>query len=66
MKKWLPFLIAGLGLFMVIISMVLRQGTADADIAITNVTSSFMLIGGSVCIVVGLVTYFLRHNDDVW
>ena len=66
MKKWVPILVSGLGFFVIVIAMILRRGTPDADIAITNVTSSFMFIGGSICIVVGLVTYFLRHSEDIW
>ncbi len=66
MKKFLPFIIGGLGAFMVGFSMILRNGTPDADIVITNLVSTFMLVAGVICIVVGLVTFFLRHDEHIW
>lgn len=66
MSKYLPYVFAGLGVFMIIFSMVLRNGMPDAHVVITNLTSSFMLIAGGICLVVGLVTFFLRHDDEVW
>lgn len=66
MKKWLPFLIVGLGVMFILISMVLRNGMPDADVAITNITSMFMLVAGCICVVGGIVTFFLRHDPEVW
>jgi len=66
MKKYLPFLLFGLGVAFVIISLVLRQGTNDADIVITNIVSSFMLFAGGICMLGGLVTFFLRDDPDIW
>lgn len=66
MKKVLPYLLTGLGLAFVIISMILRQGTADAHTAVTNVASSFMIIAGGICILAGLVTFFLRDDPEIW
>jgi len=65
-KKFLPFIIAGLGLAFVIISMVLRNGTADAQEVITNITSTFMLVAGCICVLVGIVTFFLRDDTEIW
>lgn len=65
-KKYLPYLMAALGVMFIVISILLRQGTADAEIVITNVTSSFMLFAGVICLLVGLVTFFLRDDPNVW
>jgi hypothetical protein len=66
MKKFLPFIIGGLGAFMIGFSVILRNGTPDADVAITNLVSTFMLVAGVICVLVGLVTFFLRHDEQIW
>jgi hypothetical protein len=66
LKKYIPFIVGGLGIAFIVISLVLRNGTPDADVAITNVASTFMLVAGGICIVVGLVSYFLRHDHEIW
>lgn len=66
MKKYLPYLVGGLGLMFIGIAVILRSGTADADSAITNVASTFMLIAGAICFLAGVVTFFLRHDESVW
>jgi hypothetical protein len=55
-----------LGCIFVGVSVLLKNGMPDAEVAITNITSMFMLIAGSICIVGGIVTHFLRHEEDVW
>ncbi len=66
LKKFLPYLVGGLGLLFIGIAVVLRSGTADAETAITNVASTFMLIAGAICFLAGIVTFFLRHDETVW
>ncbi|MBX9720731.1 MAG: hypothetical protein K2X81_05005 [Candidatus Obscuribacterales bacterium] len=66
MKKFLPFIIGGLGAFMIGFSVILRNGTPDADVVITNLVSTFMLVAGVICVLVGLVTFFLRHDEQIW
>lgn len=66
MKQYLPFVLSGLGVVMIIISFVLKNGTGDADSAITTLAHMFMLAGGIICLVGGVVTYFMRHDPEVW
>ena len=66
MKKYLPFINVGLSITFAVIAIVLRNGTPDAEMPITNLASTFMFIGAAICFIVGLVTYFLRHDDEVW
>lgn len=66
MKKLLPFLVSGLGLIFIVLSQVLRAGTADADAAITNLAGVFVLLAGAVCLVGGVATFLLRHDSEVW
>lgn len=66
MRRYLPFLIGGLGLMFIGIAMVLRNGTADTHAVITNVTSTFMLAAGCICMLGGIVTFFLRDDETVW
>jgi hypothetical protein len=66
MKEKLPFIFSGLGLVMVIISVVLRNGTADTSTPITNLASTFMFLAGVICMIGGIVTYFMRDNPEVW
>lgn len=65
-KKYLPASVVLLGCIFIGVSVLLKNGMADADVAITNITSMFMLVAGSICIVGGIVTHFLRHEEDVW
>lgn len=66
MKKYLPYLVFGLGLMFIGIAMVLRAGTADTEAVITNLSSSFMGFAGVILVLGGLVTYFLRDDEAVW
>lgn len=66
MKKFLPFLLGGLGLLLIATALVLRQGTADAHMVVTNLASTFMLVAGAICLVGGLVTFFLRDDPEIW
>jgi hypothetical protein len=68
MKKFLPYLIGGVGLMMVCIALVLRNGSPEAETVITNLASTFMLTAGIICVIGGLVTFFLRDDEtlDVW
>jgi hypothetical protein len=66
MKQVAPYLFGGFGIVMIVFSVVLRNGTADADVVITNLASSFMLLAGSVCLLVGVVTFFRRHDHEEW
>lgn len=66
MKKYLPFVIGGLGLVFIALSMFLRNGVADTTTAITNLVSTFMMVGGVICIIAGLVTFFLRDDPEIW
>ncbi len=66
MKKYLPYVVGGLGLMLLLIGMVLRNGTPDADELITNLSSTFMMLAGAICFLVGVVTHFLRDDETVW
>ncbi|HEY9678980.1 MAG TPA: hypothetical protein V6C76_13305 [Drouetiella sp.] len=66
MKKYLPAAVVLLGIIFIVIAVILKRGTPDAEAAITGIASMFMLIAGSILIVGGIVTHFLRHEDDVW
>lgn len=66
MKKYLPLLIAGLGLMFVCVAMALRNGAGDVETPIANLTSSFMFITAAVCFVGAIVTFFLRDDETVW
>lgn len=66
MKKWLPACVVLLGCAFIGIAVMLKQGTPDAEAAITGISSLFMLIAGSILIVGGIVTHFMRHEEDVW
>ncbi len=66
MKKWLPASVVLLGVIFIGVAMLLKNGMPDAEVAITNITSMFMLVAGAICIVGGIVTHFLRHEEDVW
>ena len=66
MKKIMPIAMMATGIGLCVISQVLRMGQEVVDTAVTNVTSSFMLIAGCICLLGGLVTYFLKGDDDVW
>lgn len=66
MKKYSPYIFGCLGIFMIGFSFVLRNGTPDADMAITNLASSFMIFAGAVCLLVALVTFFKRDDPEEW
>lgn len=66
MKKMLPYIFGGMGLVLLASAYFLRSGSPDVHEAITNLASSFMLFGGGICIVVGLITFFLRNDDETW
>lgn len=67
MKKYAPYIFGVIGLILIATSILLRNGTPDADMAITNLASSFMVFAGAICLLIGLVTFFLRHDEtDVW
>lgn len=66
MKKYSPFIFGGLGLLLIGMSFVLRNGTPEADSAITNLASSFMVFGGGVCLLVALITFLKRDDPEEW
>jgi hypothetical protein len=66
MRQYLPYLIGGLGLLFLGIAYFLRQGTGDANIAITNLASTFMGVAGAICLLGGIVTFFLRDDESIW
>lgn len=66
MKQYLPFVIGGMGLLLLAVAFVLKNGTPDAEAAITSLASMFMMVAGSVCVIVGAVTFFLRDDETVW
>jgi hypothetical protein len=66
MKHVAPYLFGGFGIAMIVFSVVLRNGTNDADLVITNLASSFMVFAGSVCLLVGVITFFRRHDQEEW
>lgn len=66
MKKYLPYIFGGIGLLLLVSAMILRGGSADVHAVVTNLASTFMLVAGAICIVIGLITFFLRHDDEVW
>lgn len=41
-------------------------GGPDPASAVNNLVSIFMLVSGVVCILLGGVTFFLRHDEDIW
>jgi hypothetical protein len=53
-----------LGLGFIGLAMFLRQGTADAHQAITNITSVFILVAGALCILFGIVIYLIKNDED--
>ncbi len=65
-KKFLPFVFGVLGLVMLVIAMVLRNGTDDAHMVITNLASTFMFVAGVICLLIGIITFFLRHDHTIW
>jgi hypothetical protein len=66
MKEYLPYIFAGLGVALILISLVLRNGTPETSTVITNLASVFMIIAGVICMIGGLVTYFLRDDPEIW
>lgn len=66
MKKYSPYIFGGLGLLLIGFSFFLRNGTPDADMAITNLASSFMVFAGGVCMIVALVTFLKRDDPEEW
>lgn len=66
MKKFLPYLVGGIGLMFICVAIVLRNGSPEAETVITNLASTFMFTAGAICIVGGLVTFFLRDDAEVW
>lgn len=66
MKKFAHFLFGGLGLLLLIFAFFLRNGSPDADVVITNLASTFMMFAGAVCLLVGVVTFFRRHDHEEW
>lgn len=66
MKHKAPYLFGGFGIVMIVFSVFLRNGTADADVVITNLASTFMVFAGSVCLLVGMITFFRRHDHEEW
>jgi hypothetical protein len=66
MKKYLPVLIAGLGIMFLCIAMALRSGAGDMEIVIANLTSTFMFVTAAVCFVGAIVTFCLRDDETVW
>lgn len=66
MKRIAPYIFGGFGVLMIVFSLVLRNGTADADVVITNLASTFMLVAGAVCLLVGVVTFFRRNDYEEW
>jgi hypothetical protein len=66
MRKYLPFLIGGLGLTFIGMSLLLRNGSPDTHTAITNLASTFMGVAGAICFLGGVVTFFLRDNEEIW
>ena len=65
-KKYLPFVFGGLGLVMLVIAMFLRQGTDDAHTVITNLAGTFMIVAGVICVLIGIITFFLRNDNTIW
>lgn len=66
MKKFLPFVVGGMGLVLLVVAMILKNGTPDAEAAITSLASIFMMLAGAVCVLVGALTFFLRDDEQVW
>lgn len=66
MRKYLPYVVGGMGVVLLVIAMFLRNGTPDAEALITNLSSTFMMLAGAICFIVGVVTYFLRDDETVW
>jgi hypothetical protein len=66
MKKKAPYIFGFLGLSLVGISFFLRGGTPDADETITNLASTFMIVAGSICLLIGVATFFMRNHGEDW
>lgn len=66
MKQYLPFVVGGMGLILLVVAMILKNGTPDAEAAITSLASIFMMLAGAVCVLVGALTFFLRDDEQVW
>jgi len=64
-KKWMPFACLGVGLLMLVLSQVLAGENGDERV-ISHLAGSMMFIGGIIVVLVALVTFFLRHNEDIW
>jgi hypothetical protein len=64
-KHWI-YLLGALGIGMMIFSQILRRGMPDAEVAITNLASSFMLMGGGLSIVVAIVMFLKNDEYDQW
>lgn len=65
MKRFLPWLLIAVGIGLGVVGFVLRQGTPDAHVAVTNLTSSFMFISAFACVVIGIACFFIR-DDSQW
>lgn len=66
MKKKAPYIFGALGLTLIGISYFLGEGTPDADAAITKIASIFMVVAGSICIIIGVLTFFMRDHGEEW
>lgn len=66
MKKYLPLLIAGLGLMFICVAIALRNGAGEVETVIANLTSTFMFVTAGVCFVGAIVTFCLRDDETVW
>ena len=67
MKKIMPLLFVGLGIFFLVASYILGQ-QMNEHWAVNKIVSMAMTVAGSFALLLGVVTYILvKENDqDVW
>ena len=65
MKRWFPLALVCLGLILFALAHYLGNEAGTEEI-IGRIAGMMMFFGSVVCVGCGLLTFFLRDNDEVW
>lgn len=65
MKKWFPLALLALGGILFGLSQLLGDEVGPDEV-IAHIAGMIMFVGSIICIACGLVTFFLRNNEEVW
>ena len=65
MKVWLPALLFVVGVAFMVLSYFLQGHAGDDRSVVSNLVALLMLVSGLVCVLVGCVAFFLRHEEDI-